>query len=98
LRRTSDEIGATLTVHETLAAGSPLQMVPMIRNISRFLFSETTFTSAYASCLAESALGLAVARMLLRPSNTLLLERTDQPLDLDSKECCSMRSSTTAAR
>jgi ATP-binding cassette subfamily F protein 3 len=46
------------TVYETLAAGSPHDMVPAIRNIlGGFLFSETTSTKKSACCPAASARG-----------------------------------------
>src|SRR5262245_15879291 len=75
------------TVYETLAGGSPLQMVPMIRNIlGGFLFSGDDVYKRVRVLSAGERTRLAVARMLLRPSNTLLLDEPTNHLDLDSKE------------
>src|SRR5882672_8451715 len=75
------------TVYETLAAGSPLQMVPMIRNIlGGFLFSGDDVYKHVRVLSGGERTRLAVARMLLRPSNTLLLDEPTNHLDLDSKE------------
>jgi len=75
------------TVHETLASGSPLHMVPMIRNIlGGFLFSGDDVYKHVRVLSGGERTRLAVARMLLRPSNTLLLDEPTNHLDLDSKE------------
>jgi len=75
------------TVYETLASGSPLQMVPMIRNIlGGFLFSGDDVYKHVRVLSGGERTRLAVARMLLRPSNTLLLDEPTNHLDLDSKE------------
>src|SRR3954469_16367839 len=75
------------TVYETLAAGSPLHMVPMIRNIlGGFLFSGDDVNKRVRVLSGGERTRLAVARMLLRPSNTLLLDEPTNHLDLDSKE------------
>jgi ATP-binding cassette subfamily F protein 3 len=77
----------TLTVHETLAAGSPLHMVPMIRNIlGGFLFTGDDVYKKVRVLSGGERTRLAVARMLLRPSNALLLDEPTNHLDLDSKE------------
>jgi ATP-binding cassette, subfamily F, member 3 len=75
------------TVYETLAAGSPMQMVPMIRNIlGGFLFEGDDVYKRAAVLSGGERTRLAVARMLLRPSNTLLLDEPTNHLDLDSKD------------
>ena len=75
------------TVYETLASGSPLQMVPAIRNIlGGFLFSGDDVYKRVRVLSGGERTRLAVARMLLRPSNTLLLDEPTNHLDLDSKE------------
>ncbi len=62
-------------------------MIPAIRNIlGGFLFSGDDVHRRRACCRAASAPRLAVARMLLRPSNTLLLDEPTNHLDIDSKE------------
>ena len=75
------------TVYETLASGSPLHMVPAIRNIlGGFLFSGDDVYKPVRVLSGGERTRLAVARMLLRPSNTLLLDEPTNHLDLDSKE------------
>ena len=75
------------TVYETLASGSPLNMVPAIRNIlGGFLFSGDDVHKRVRVLSGGERTRLAVARMLLRPSNTLLLDEPTNHLDLDSKE------------
>src|SRR5262245_60119863 len=77
----------TLTVYETLASGSPLHMVAAIRNIlGGFLFSGDDVYKHVRVLSGGERTRLAVARMLLRPSNTLLLDEPTNHLDLDSKE------------
>ncbi len=76
-----------LTVYETLASGSPLHMVPAIRNIlGGFLFSGDDVYKKVAVLSGGERTRLAVARMLLRPSNTLLLDEPTNHLDLESKD------------
>ena len=76
-----------LTVYETLSAGSPSTMVPAIRNIlGGFLFSGDDVYKKAAVLSGGERTRLAVARMLLRPSNTLLLDEPTNHLDIDSKE------------
>ena len=75
------------TVYETLASGSPLQMVPAIRSIlGGFLFSGDDVYKPVRVLSGGERTRLAVARMLLRPSNVLLLDEPTNHLDLDSKE------------
>jgi ATP-binding cassette subfamily F protein 3 len=75
------------TVYETLASGSPTTMVPAIRHIlGGFLFSGDDVYKHVRVLSGGERTRLAVARMLLRPSNTLLLDEPTNHLDLDSKE------------
>jgi ATP-binding cassette, subfamily F, member 3 len=77
----------TLTVHETMSADSPHTMVPAIRNIlGGFLFSGDDVYKKAGVLSGGERTRLAVARMLLRPSNTLLLDEPTNHLDIDSKE------------
>jgi ATP-binding cassette subfamily F protein 3 len=76
-----------LTVYETLASGSPNHMVPAIRNIlGGFLFSGDDVYKPVAVLSGGERTRLAVARMLLRPSNALLLDEPTNHLDIDSKD------------
>ena len=75
------------TVYETLSSGSPIHMVPTIRNIlGGFLFSGDDIYKKVGVLSGGERTRLAVARMLLRPSNTLLLDEPTNHLDLDSKD------------
>ncbi len=77
----------TLTVYQTLAGDAPLHMVPSIRNIlGGFLFSGDDVDKPVRVLSGGERTRLAVARMLLRPSNTLLLDEPTNHLDLDSKD------------
>jgi len=77
----------SLTVYETLEAGSPLTMVPAIRNIlGGFLFSGDDVYKKAGVLSGGERTRLAVARMLLRPANLLLLDEPTNHLDLDSKD------------
>jgi ATP-binding cassette subfamily F protein 3 len=76
-----------LTVYGTLETGSPMHMVPMIRNIlGGFLFEGDDVYKRAGVLSGGERTRLAVARMLLRPSNTLLLDEPTNHLDLDSKD------------
>jgi ATP-binding cassette, subfamily F, member 3 len=76
-----------LTVYETMSADSPHTMVPAIRNIlGGFLFSGDDVYKKAGVLSGGERTRLAVARMLLRPSNTLLLDEPTNHLDIDSKE------------
>src|SRR5687768_12304112 len=77
----------TLTVYQTLAGDSPIQMVPHIRTIlGGFLFSGDDIEKPVRVLSGGERTRLAVARMLLRPANTLLLDEPTNHLDLDSKD------------
>jgi ATP-binding cassette subfamily F protein 3 len=77
----------TATVYEALSSGSPVHMVPSIRNIlGGFLFSGDDIYKKCGVLSGGERTRLAVARMLLRPSNLLLLDEPTNHLDLDSKD------------
>jgi ATP-binding cassette subfamily F protein 3 len=81
------EQGPGRTVYETLEQGSALGMVPAIRNIlGGFLFSGDDIYKKVGVLSGGERTRLAVARMLLRASNTLLLDEPTNHLDLDSKD------------
>jgi ATP-binding cassette subfamily F protein 3 len=80
-------LNPALSVYETMSADSPTAMVPAIRNIlGGFLFSGDDVYKKAGVLSGGERTRLAVARMLLIPSNTLLLDEPTNHLDLDSKD------------
>ena len=80
-------LDGTQTIYETLEAGSPMGMVPMIRTIlGGFLFGGDDIHKKVSVLSGGERTRLAVARMLLRPANTLLLDEPTNHLDMDSKD------------
>jgi len=74
-----------LNVYDTLGSGSPTDMIPAIRNIlGGFLFSGDDVYKPVRVLSGGERTRLAVARMLLKPSNTLLLDEPTNHLDIDS--------------
>ncbi|MCM2256533.1 MAG: ABC-F family ATP-binding cassette domain-containing protein [Vicinamibacteria bacterium] len=75
------------TIYEEMSSGSPTTMVPMIRTIlGGFLFSGDDAYKKVAVLSGGERNRVALARMLLNPSNLLVLDEPTNHLDLDSKE------------
>ncbi|HVG72691.1 MAG TPA: ABC-F family ATP-binding cassette domain-containing protein [Vicinamibacterales bacterium] len=80
-------LNPALTVYDTLESSSANDMVPAIRNIlGGFLFSGDDIYKKAGVLSGGERTRLAVARMLLRSSNTLLMDEPTNHLDLDSKD------------
>ncbi|ABB32764.1 ABC transporter related protein [Geobacter metallireducens RCH3] len=75
------------SVHDELLADAPFAMVPQLRDIlGAFLFSGDDIHKKVAVLSGGERNRLALAKMLLRPSNLLLMDEPTNHLDLFSKD------------
>ncbi|WP_298437068.1 ABC-F family ATP-binding cassette domain-containing protein [Geobacter sp.] len=80
-------LGGERSAFEELLADAPFDMVPQLRDIlGAFLFSGDDIHKKVAVLSGGERNRLALAKMLLRPSNLLLMDEPTNHLDLFSKE------------
>ncbi len=80
-------LDADASVHDTLKRVAPYEMVPHLRSIlGAFLFSGDAVKKKVSVLSGGERNRLALARMLLRPTNLLLMDEPTNHLDLDAKE------------
>ncbi|HJV64504.1 MAG TPA: ATP-binding cassette domain-containing protein [Geomonas sp.] len=83
----AQELDATRTAYEEIYADAPFDMVPQLRDIlGAFLFSGDDINKKVAVLSGGERNRLALAKLLLRPSNLLLMDEPTNHLDLFSKE------------
>ena len=83
----AQELDASRSAYDELLADAPFDMVPQLRDIlGAFLFSGDDIHKKVAVLSGGERNRLALAKLLLRPSNLLLMDEPTNHLDLFSKE------------
>jgi ATP-binding cassette subfamily F protein 3 len=83
----AQELNSEQSVYEEILADAPFDMVPQLRDIlGAFLFSGDDIHKKVSVLSGGERNRLALAKMLLRPSNLLLMDEPTNHLDLFSKE------------
>ncbi len=83
----AQELDGNRSVYEELLADAPYDMVPALRDIlGAFLFSGDDIHKKVAVLSGGERNRLALAKMLLRPANLLLMDEPTNHLDLFSKD------------
>ncbi|HBG07933.1 MAG: ABC transporter ATP-binding protein [Geobacteraceae bacterium GWC2_58_44] len=83
----AQELDSSRSAYDELLADSPFDMVPQLRDIlGAFLFSGDDIHKKVAVLSGGERNRLALAKLLLRPSNLLLMDEPTNHLDLYSKE------------
>ena len=83
----AQELNASNSAYDELLADAPFDMVPQLRDIlGAFLFSGDDIHKKVAVLSGGERNRLALAKLLLRPSNLLLMDEPTNHLDLFSKE------------
>ena len=83
----AQELDGSRSAYEELYADAPFEMVPQLRDIlGAFLFSGDDIHKKVAVLSGGERNRLALAKILLRPSNLLLMDEPTNHLDLYSKD------------
>ncbi|MGH7961350.1 MAG: ribosomal protection-like ABC-F family protein, partial [Candidatus Binatia bacterium] len=83
----AEKLQGSNTVYEEIAAGARLEVVPALRTLlGAFLFSGDTIHKRVAVLSGGEKSRLALAKMLLQPSNLLILDEPTNHLDIRTKD------------